>query len=318
VFKFAVRRLLLAIPIMFGVSLLTFFAFRLIPGDIVDIKCPIGCDEEAREALREQLGLNDPWYEQYGNWMGGILQGDFGRSMGEGRLPVSTELERRLPVTIELIVITVLFTLAIGIPLGILSAIRKGSPIDSAARVGSVIGLSVPGFYLGVIFIAFTATWLSWSPPQFATGYVSPTEDLWVNLQQFVPPALILALGSAAVTMRLLRSSMLEVLRDDYIRTAYSKGLRERTVVLRHTLKNAFIPVVTIIGLELGGLIGATVIIESVFALNGVGFYLLYSILTRDIYVVQSLVFLIAFMYIVINLVVDLTYAWLDPRIRYA
>jgi len=317
VLAFTIRRLLLAVPIMLGVSFVTFFAFRFIPGDIVTLTCPF-CDVESQEALREELGLNDPWYEQYGNWLLGVLQGDFGRSMGEGRLPVSTELERRLPITVQLMVYTVVLTVVIGVPLGILAAARQNTAWDSGARFAGVLGMSVPGFYIGVLAIAFGAAWFGWSPPQFATGYVSPWEDPWINFQQFFLPALVLALGSAAVTMRLLRSSMLEVLRHDYIRTAYSKGLAERTVIWRHTLKNAFIPVITIIGLEIGGLIGGAVIIETIFALNGIGYYLLYSIITRDFLVVQSLVFLIAFFYVVVNLVVDLTYAWLDPRIRYA
>ncbi len=315
---FTVRRLLLLVPIMLGVSFLTFVSFRIVPGDIVDIRCGFSCDDESRQLMREQLGLTDPWYQQYGDWLAGVAQGDFGRSMGEGQLPVTTELERRLPVTVELMVFTVILTLVIGVPLGILAAVRAGSLIDSVARVASVMGLSVPAFYLGIMVIAFGAAWFDWSPPQFATGYVSPLDDPWVNIQQFFLPSLVLAISSAAVTMRLLRSSLLEVLRYDYIRTAYSKGLRERAVVWRHALKNAFIPVVTIIGLEIGGLLGGTVIIESVFALNGVGFYLLYSIGTRDFLVVQSLVLLFALTYVAINLGVDLAYAWLDPRIRYA
>ena len=317
-FAFTVRRLLLVFPIMLGVSFLTFAAFRIIPGDIVDIRCGLACDDEARQQIREHLGLGEPWYEQYGNWLLGIIQGDFGESMGEGELPVTTELERRLPVTLELMLLTVALTLAIGVPLGVLASVRSGSVLDSFARLMGVVGLSVPSFYLGVIVIAFGASWFDWSPPQFATGYVSPFDDPWVNIQQFFLPSLVLALGSAAVTMRLLRSSMLEVLRNDYIRTAYAKGLRGRAVIWRHTLKNAFIPVVTIIGLEIGGLLGGTVIIESVFALNGVGFYLLYSIGTRDFIVVQSVVLLFAFTYVMINLFVDLAYAWLDPRIRYS
>jgi peptide/nickel transport system permease protein len=316
-FAFIVRRLLLAVPIMVGVSFVTFVCFRIIPGDIADIRCGITGDEECRQEIRERFGLDDPWYEQYWDWLTGVLQGDLGTSMGEGELAVTTELERRLPVTIELMVLTVLLTLAIGVPLGILSAARAGTAYDSGAKLVAVIGLSVPGFYLGVLAISFGAAWFGWSPPQFATGYVAPLEDPWVNFQQFFLPALVLALGSAAVTMRLLRSSMLEVLRQDYIRTAYSKGLQERSVIWRHTVKNAFIPVVTIVGLEIGGLIGGAVIIESIFALNGIGAYLLYSIGTRDFIVVQSLVFLIALFYVVVNLVVDVLYAWLDPRIRY-
>jgi peptide/nickel transport system permease protein len=317
VFAFTVRRLLLVVPMMLGVSFLTFIIFHFIPGDIVDIRCPF-CAPETKEALRDELGLNDPWYEQYGNWLWGVVRGDFGTSMNEGRLPVNTELERRLPVTVELAVFALILTLVMGIPLGILSAVRSGTIYDVGARFLAVIGMSVPSYYLGILAILFGAAWFSWSPPQFATGYVSPLEDPWVNFQQFFFPALVLAAGSAAVTMRLLRSSILEVLRHDYIRTAYSKGLGERAVIWRHSLKNALIPVVTIIGLEIGTLLGGTVIVEMVFALNGMGFYVLSSIGSRDFFVVQSLVLLFAFVYVLINLAVDLAYAWLDPRIRYA
>jgi peptide/nickel transport system permease protein len=215
-------------------------------------------------------------------------------------------------------VFSVVLTIAIGVPLGILSAARSGSILDHGARMIAVVGMSVPSFYLAILLIMFSARWLGWSPPQFATGYVSPIEDPWINVQQFFPAALVLAIGSAAVTMRLLRSSMLDVLRNDYIRTAYSKGVRERVVILRHSVRNALIPVVTIVGLEMGTLLGGAVIVESVFALNGMGHYLLYSIGTRDFVVVQSVALLFAVVYVVINLGVDLTYAWLDPRIRYS
>ena len=229
-----------------------------------------------------------------------------------------TELERRLPVTIELLVLTIIFALALGIPAGVLSAIRPSTPSDWLSRFVSVLFLSIPSFYLAIILIFFGAIWFNWTPPQFGTGYVPFYEDPWINFQQFFFPAMVLALGEAAVLMRLTRSSMLEVLRNDYIRTAWSKGLRERVVVWRHALKNAIIPIVTVIGLQIGGLLGGAVIIESMYNLNGTGKYVLEAIIRRDLFVVQSMTLLFAVTYVVANLVVDLTYAWLDPRIRYA
>lgn len=316
---YILRRLLLVPPIMLGVSFLTFLAFNiLIAGDIVVILCPIDCPEETREALREQLGLNRAWYVQYGDWLWGVIRLDLGESLAT-EVPVSTELERRIPITAELMLLTVVFSLLLGVPVGVLSAIRPGSLIDNFARFVSVLWLSVPSFYLAILFIAFAFRWFGWSPPQFgAEGYRSFFDDPWVNLQQFFFPALVMAMASAAVIMRLVRSSLLEVLRQDYIRTAWSKGLRERGVVWRHAFKNAVIPVVTILGLEIGGLLGGTVIVESIFALNGVGKYLLESVILRDLFVVQSLVLFFAATYVTVNLLVDVSYAWLDPRIRYA
>jgi peptide/nickel transport system permease protein len=206
----------------------------------------------------------------------------------------------------------------LGVPPGVISAIRPNTPLDWIARVGSVLWLSVPSFWLGILVITFGLVWFDWTPPQFGRGYVPFMDDPWINLQQFFFPALVLSLAIAAAIMRLTRSSLLEVLRNDYIRTAWSKGLRERTVVIRHALKNALIPVTTIIGIQVGALIGGSVLVESVFALNGVGIYVLSSIVRRDYIVVQSLVLLFAAVYVVANLIVDIMYAWLDPRIRYA
>lgn len=313
---YILRRLLLMLPLMLGVSFLTFAGFRIIPGSIVDFYCGFSCDEATRRSLIEQLGLNDPWYEQYWRWLSNVLQGDFGHSLGEGRLPLTTELQRRAPITLEIMVLTMVFTVLLGVPLGIISAARPGTPLDVVIRFFAVLGLSVPNFYLGVLIVIFAASWFDWSPPQFGRGYVSPLDDPWVNIQQFFFPSLVLAIGSAAVIMRVLRSSLLEVLRHDYIRTAWSKGLRERTVVLRHALKNAMIPVTTILGLEAGGLIGGSVIMESIFGLNGLGSYILRSVVTRDFLVVQSIVFMAAFAYVTINLLVDIAYVWLDPRVR--
>jgi len=290
--------------------------FRLIPGDASHLICGITASPECIQQARHELRLDRPWYEQYGDWLGGVVQGDFGHSFFT-TLPVSTELDRRLPVTAQLLTMTVLFSLLLGIPPGVLSAIRPGTALDHLARVASVLWLSVPSYWLGILAIATILNWFGWVPPQFARGYVPFFKDPSVNLQQFLLPSLVMALGFAAGIMRLTRSSLLEVMRNDYIRTAWSKGLRERTVVMRHALRNALIPVVTVIGLQVGGLIGGAVIIESVFNLNGVGKYALEAILLRDLMVVQSLVLIFAMAFVLANLAVDVAYAWLDPRIRY-
>jgi len=316
--NYIIRRLLLLVPIMLGVSFLTFAMFRIIPGDAAVLTCGFGCTEEVVEALRQERGLDRPWYEQYGDWVWGVVQGDFGESLTESELPVSTGLERRLPITGELLIMAILFSLVLGIPPGVLSAIRPGTPLDWIARVASVLWLSIPAFWLGILVITFGLAWFGWTPPQFGLGYVPFFDDPWVNLQQFFFPSLVLALAIAAGIMRLTRSSMLEVLRNDYIRTAWSKGLRERTVVIRHALKNALIPVVTVVGLQIGALIGGAVLVERVFALNGVGFWVVEAVIRRDIFVVMSLTLIFAIVYVVANLLVDITYAWLDPRIRYA
>jgi len=316
--NYILRRLLVLIPIMLGVSFLTFAMFRMIPGDAAVLRCQLGCTPEVLEDLRHEMGLDRPWYVQYGDWVWDIVRhGDLGSSLTESRLPVTTELDRRLPITLELMAMTVFMALLLGIPPGVISAIRPGTPLDWLARVGSVLWLSIPSFWLGILVIAFGVSWFDWTPPQFGRGYVPFLDDPWVNMQQFFFPSLVLALAIAAAIMRLTRSSLLEVLRNDYIRTAWSKGLRERTVVMRHALKNALIPVLTIVGLQVGALIGGAVIIESVFNLNGVGKYVLEAILRRDFFVVQSLVLLFAAAYVMANLVVDVLYGWLDPRIRY-
>ncbi len=315
--EYILRRLLLLPVIMLGVSFLTFLAFRVVPGDVVDIGCGFQCDDATREAIREQYGLNKPLLVQYWDWLSGIPTGDFGHAF-RGNLSVSTELERRMPITIQLMIMTMTFSIGLGIPLGMLSAVRPGSIWDGLARFSSILWLSVPSFYSGTLVIIFSSLWFGWVPPQFSTGYVSPFDDPLTNLEQFLVPSLILAFGSAGIIIRVTRSSMLEVMRNDYIRTAWSKGLRERSVVWRHALKNALIPVVTFLGLEAGGLLGGAVIIESIFGLNGVGVYVIQSVISRELLVVQALALFFAFTYVLINLTVDVLYAWLDPRIRYA
>ena len=314
---FIIRRLLLLVPIIVGVSFITFLVFRIIPGDAAIFVCQLQCTDETLRDIRHELQLDKPFYEQYGDWLAGVVQGDLGRSFST-HVSVNTELQRKYPVTLELLTLALLLSLLLGIPAGILSAVRPGSIIDFLVRLISVFWLSIPSFYLAILIITFGAAWFDWSPANFSTGKAAGLfSDPLTNLETFLPPSLVLSVGIAAVIMRLTRSSMLEVMRNDYIRTAYSKGLRERAVVWRHALKNAMIPVVTIVGLQVGGLIGGSILVESVFALNGIGYYLLAGIVTRDLQVVQSLVLIFAVAYVLINLLVDVSYAWLDPRIRY-
>ncbi len=331
--EYILRRVLLLPFIMFGVAFMTFLAYRIIPGDAAILHCQLECTPDTVAALRHEFGLDrpplplsvdtkPPFLEihgdsQFGGWLGGVLRGDLGSSFSY-RTPVTDELGRRVPITVELLFLTVVLALSIGLPIGVLSAIRPATPVDWLSRFLSVLFLSVPSFYLGILLITFGVVWFNWSPPQFGTGYVPFYDNPWINLQQFFFPALVLALGESAILMRLTRSAMLEVMRNDYIRTAWSKGLRERAVVWRHALKNAIIPIITVIGLQIGGLLGGAVIVESLYNLNGMGKYILEAIIRRDIFVVQSVTLLFAVSYVVANLFVDLTYAWLDPRIRYA
>ena len=314
---YIIRRLLMLPLIMIGVSFLTFAVFRFIPGNACVLDQGFGATDETVSACEKAHGLDRAWYVQYVDWLDGIPQGDFGTSLTESDQPVKEELKHRLPITLELMFLTLGFAIVLGIPPGILSAVRTSSPLDYSSRFMSVLMLSIPNFYLGILIITFASSWVGWTPPQFELSYVSFFDDPLTNLEMFIPPAFVLGVGIAAILMRLTRSAMLEVMRNDYIRTAWSKGLRERTVVWRHALKNAMIPVVTVLGLQIGALIGGAVLIESVFALNGVGKYVLEAIVRRDYFVVQTMVLLFAFVYVIANLLVDIAYAWLDPRIHY-
>ena len=327
---YIIRRLLLLIPIMLLVSFMTHATFRIIPGSAAHLICGLQCTEESIEAIEGKYGLDENFFRQYGEWLGvwpdddkgnkfsGVLQGDFGESFLNSGESVTDRLARTMPVTAELMILSLIFAVALGIPPGVLSSIRPGTLVDLVVRMTSVAWLSVPNFYLAILVIAFGSNWLGWLPPNFGTGNaVRIWEDPLQNMETFFFPSLVLSLGIAAVIMRLTRSSMLEVMRNDYVRTAWSKGLKERTVVWRHALKNAMIPVLTIIGLQVGALIGGAVLIGNVFALNDMGRYLLVSVIGRDLLVVQSLVLIFAIVFVIINLVVDVLYAWLDPRIRY-
>jgi peptide/nickel transport system permease protein len=315
-FKYILRRLLILIPTLIGMSILIFVMMRLLPGDIVDAM--VGMDstvtDEAKEELRAAFGLSDPWPVQYVRWIGQILRGDLGTSF-RSREPITDQLLRALPITLELALLAILISLPVAIPLGVLSAVRQNSKLDLVARVAGLIGLSVPSFWLATLFLLFTSLTFRWVP---SVIWINPLDDPLGNLQQMALPALALAVQLMAVEMRMMRASMLEVLRQDYIRTVRAKGLAERAVLYRHALKNAFIPVITIIGIQIGVLMGGSIIIEQIFGLPGIGWYLLQGIFNRDYPIVQVTTLFLASIFVIINLLVDLTYAFLDPRIRYA
>ena len=326
--QYILRRFAYLFLVLFGLSIAVFLLLRVMPGDTAQAALGQGATPEALERVRHQLGLDKPeffdiehpwpwqrafWDTQYFDWVSGAVRFDFGHSVFEGR-PVTSAVADRLPVTVELLILTVLFTVAIGVPIGIVSAVYQNSPLDYTVRILSIFGLSIPGFWLGTLVILIPSLLWAYSPP---IGYVPFFENPWTNMRQFVPPALVLAAGTSAVIMRLSRSALLEVLRNDYIRTARSKGLRERAVIYRHALKNALIPVITVVGLQFAVLLGGTVIIESIFALPGIGLLTLEAIFRRDFALVQATTLLIAVGFVLVNLAVDVAYAWLDPRIRY-
>jgi len=311
---YIVRRLLLSVLVLILISVGVFWLLRLGPGDVAEIALGQGASQGQVEAMRQHLGLNEPIHLQYFRWMGQILRGDLGSSAISGT-PVASELTSRLPVTAELLIITLLVTVAIGIPSGVISALYRNSPVDYAVRVAATIGLSLPVFWAATLVIILPNQWWGYSPPLGRT--VGFFHDPWGNLAQFVPPALILGIAAASVIMRLTRSALLEVLRQDYIRTARSKGLRDRMVIWRHALRNSLVPVVTVLGLQVTALLGGTVIIEQIFALRGLGNYIYQSIVIKDFTVVQTMALYIALVVVLMNLVVDVTYAWLNPRIRY-
>ncbi len=314
--RYLVRRLVLLIPTLLGMSFLIFAMVRLLPGDIVDAL--VGMDptftDEQKFQLRDTFGLNDPWLLQYTKWIGGMFRGDMGVSF-RSREPIADHILRALPITIELALLAILISLVVAVPLGIISAVRQNSSLDFWARVAGLIGLSMPSFWLATLFLLFTSLVFRWTP---SVIWVSPFENLPRNLLQMFLPALALSVQLMAVEMRMVRSSLLEVLRQDYIRTARAKGLDERLILIRHGLKNAFIPVITIIGIQLGALMGGSIIIEQIFGLPGIGWTMIQAIFNRDYPVVQTATLLLAVIFVVINLLVDLTYGFLDPRIKYS
>ena len=328
---YIIRRLISGVVILFILSIVVFLLLRVVAGDSADLLCGLACDEKGLEQIREKLGLNDPYFpvsltkdapfvefsgaNQYATWIKDLLTGNLGAA-AINQKPLIDTMQQRLPVTLELLIITSILTVAVGLPFGVISALYRNSLGDYAVRVTAVLGLAVPSFWVATLVIYFPSQWWGYSPP--FGGAISFFEDPWGNLRQFGPPSAVLALASAAGIMRLTRSSLLEVMQTDYIRTARSKGLREVNVVSRHALKNSMIPVVTVIGLQIAGLLGGSVIIEFIFGLPGLGLLLYESLLRRDYQVVQSMTLYIGATVIIMNLLVDISYAWLDPRIRYS
>ena len=311
------KRLLLIIPTLFGVAAVVFVIMRVIPGDVTLLI--LGGDQTGRidpqqlAAMRHQLGLDQSIPVQFAQWLWGVLRLDFGKSLWTGQ-PVIEEVLIRLPLSLEVAILATIVSVLLAIPLGMLAAVRQDTWVDYVIRVGSIGGQAIPSFWVGILVILFLVIYFGWGPP---LEFTPPWVDPWANFQQLVWPVVTVGYRYAAVTTRMTRSTVLEVLREDYIRTAWAKGLRERAVVIRHALKNAMLPVITLIGTEFAFLIGGLVVTETVFTLNGVGRFVVDAVAHRDYPVVQALVFLIALCFVVVNLLIDLTYAWFDPRIRY-
>lgn len=314
--RYIVIRLLLMVPTLLGVAILVFLLMRVIPGDIVELKyAGVGAyvSKETLETERALLGLDKPLWQQFLVWMWGIVRLDFGTSMWTGR-PITQEIAIRLQLSLQLAVMATVVAVLLAIPLGTLAALRQDTWVDYAIRVFSIAGLAMPSFWLGILMILGLLIFFRWLPPMFFTPlWVNPVE----NLSQLIWPALAVGYRYSAVATRMTRSSVLEVLREDYVRTARAKGLWEKLVITRHTMKNALLPVITVIGLEFAFLIGGLVVTEQVFNLNGIGLLFVEAIARRDYTMTQSLILLTAFVFIVVNFFVDILYAWVDPRIRY-
>jgi len=312
---YVAQRLAIAVLTLLGMSLVIFTLLRLAPGDIVDILFSTAgyVSPSEKQAIMQELGMDRPYWVQYLDWLRQIVTGDMGKSYRYD-LPAWQIIRPLLPVTIELAALSMLVSVLLGVPTGVISAVRQDSTLDYVLRVISLAGLSMPAFWLGMVIILTLVTWLQWIPP---LTYVSPTENFMLHAVQFALPALAVGYRSSALIMRITRSALLEVLREDYIRTAWAKGQTGRIVVWRHALKNAMLPVVTVIGIEFAFLIGGLVVTETVFNLPGVARFLVQAILWRDYPVVQNLVMFIAIVVILSNLLVDMLYGVLDPRVRY-
>ncbi len=313
--RYLAMRLVGAIPTLLGVTVLTFLFIRLIPGDAIAARLgtSTALTPEQLASLRAYFGLDQPLYQQYWSWLLSLLRGDFGYSIRTGR-PVLVEITERLPATLELATAATLIAVVIGLPLGLLSAMRPRSRVDVVARIGGLIGLSLPSFWLGTLIIVLFSLYLRWLPN--TGGYVDFVRDPVGNLALIVLPAVTLGVALAAATMRMTRSAMLDVLSADYVRTAWAKGLPNTLIVRRHVLKNGLIVVVTLLGIQVGQLLGGAVVVEEIFSIPGVGRMLLAAILQRDYALVQGGVLVIAILFVLVNIVVDLLYGYLDPRIR--
>ena len=313
---YLLKRLVLVVPTLLGVATIVFVLLRVVPGDVVLLRLAGEggkVSEETLRAERARLGLDQPLWRQYVTWITGLGRGDLGLSMWTGR-PVAQEIRIRMGLSLELTILATLVAVAVAIPLGILAGLHRGTWIDYVLRVITLLGLSMPSFWVGVMLILALLLLFRWSPP---LTFTSIWADPVANLSQLVWPALVVGLRSVALSARMMRSSLLEVLGEDFIRTARAKGLAEPSVVRRHAVRNALLPVITVVGLESAVILGGLVVTEQVFNLNGLGKLLLEAVTRRDYTLTQALVMLSASAFVLMNLAVDLCYAWLDPRIRY-
>jgi peptide/nickel transport system permease protein len=314
--RYILTRVFLAVPTLVAVAVLIFLLLRVVPGDIVELKYAgtgTYVPQETIDEERARLGLDQSILGQLGDWLWGIVRLDLGTSMWTGR-PIAKEIEIRFQLSLQLALMSTAIATLLAVPLGTISALKQDTWLDYAVRIFTIAGLAMPSFWLGILMILVLLNVFGWLPPLFFTPF---WEDPWKNLTQLIFPALAVGYRYSAVAARMTRSSVLEVLRDDYIRTARAKGLRERSVVMRHALRNAILPVMTVISLEFAFLLGGLVVTEQVFNLNGLGNLLVESITRRDYTMTQALVLLFAFVYVLVNLVMDILYSWLDPRIRY-
>ena len=314
--NYIIKRFLLAIPVLLLVSIVVFLTIRLIPGNIIDMMVSDqgSLTQMDRAKIEQALGLDKPFLIQYGTWLGNIvLHGSLGNSLWD-KLPVVDKISKRWPVTFELGILSLIISQLIALPIGVLSALRQDTFGDYVARSFAIMCVAVPSFWVATMLVVFPSIWWGWSPP---LSLIPFNQDPIGNLKTFILPAIVLAMSMAGMTMRMTRTMMLEVLRQDYIRTAWSKGLRERVVVARHALKNALIPVITIIGMGVPTLIGGTVIVENIFSLPGMGQLIIQATQTRDYTMVSGVILFFGAILVVINLAVDLTYGFLDPRITY-
>lgn len=311
--QFIIRRLIHAIFIIWGCATLVFFLLRAIPGDPVLVMLGQEYTPEAAAQMRKNLGLDQPMYIQYVKWFGNVLQGDLGRSIATDE-PVTRTIASGMPKTLSITAFALVIGLLIAIPMGTLAALKRDSIFDYLASVSTFVGISLPTFWFGIVFILIFAVKLGWLP---ALGYVPLSEGFWPWLKHLILPSLAAGIGEAAILMRFVRAGLLEVLSADYVRTARSKGLREQTVVMRHAMRNALIPVVTVTGLSIGGLLSGLVITETVFSIRGIGRILINAIFDKDYPIVQGVILLVALILVTMNLIVDVVYTFLDPRIRY-
>jgi len=314
--KFLLKRFLLMFPTLIGVAMVTFFIIRIIPGDVVELRLAGDSSAVSQEVLdqeRHRFGLDQPVWKQFVSWVAGLATLDFGTSMWTGA-PIWEEIRLRLALSLQVAIMATLVAVLLAIPLGIVAALKQDSWVDYAVRIFSIAGLATPSFWLGIVFILIMLIVFRWLPPMIYTPF---WQNPWANLQQLIWPALAVGYRYSAVATRMTRSAMLEVLREDYIRTARAKGLVQKLILSRHALKNAMLPVMTVIALEFAFLIGGLVVTEQVFNLNGLGLLFVQAVAHRDYTLIQALVMLVSGCFIGVNFFMDVMYAWLDPRIRY-